>query len=323
MKIKYSLLLLLFASLSFGLIGCSDDDDDSNNPIIEEEVNIGIDKDLVDIAMEEFASVKITEGNGEYNAFSLNKDVAIVSLSENNLEIQGVGIGKTSVIISDKETQLKVLPVVVYQYNEIVVDESNLAFDFLLGNEKSAQINILEGNGGYTATSDNDQLNVSVSGDRITISTIRGSQGGTANITITDACDRKTIVKVEANATTDPYSEEELTNMMANASARYYFNGNTGYSSYGTKLNTTENGMNLYGWEYYSYYYLKVYFPGDKSVGEKAGSKINYQYYSGPSIDSGDLTTCKIIKNDGSNIWLVFAYMDNGVLIPGYIVAPL
>ncbi|MDR1091487.1 MAG: hypothetical protein LBL79_10460 [Prevotella sp.] len=323
MKTKYSFLFLFLAILSFGIVSCSNDDD---NPIVtEEEANIAIDKDLIDIAIEGSASLKITEGNGEYSAFSLNNDVATTSLSGQTIDIQGIGVGKTSIIISDKKTQLKVVPVIVYEYNEIVLEKNELIFDFLLGNEISTRVNILEGNGDYAVVSDNDQIKPSVSGNIITVSTIKGCKGGTANITITDACDRKTVFKVEANATTDPYSEEELADMMGNSSRRYYFNGHTGYSPYGgTKFNTIEKEMNMYGWDYYSIYWLKIYFPGDKSVGEKAGSKITYNYYGEEVLDFADLTTCKVVKNDGTNIWIVYTYLDsNGVLIPGYIVSPV
>lgn len=324
MKTKYSFLFLFLAILSFSIAGCSNDDD--NNIVdTEEEANIAIDKDSINILIEGSRSLNITDGNGEYRAFSLNKNVATVSFSGQVVDIQGVGIGKTSVIVSDKNTQLKVIPVIVYKHNEIVLEESELSFDFLLGNEKSVAVNILKGNGAYEVVSDNDQINASVSDTIITISTVRGYQGGTANITIIDACDRKAVLKVSANATTDPYTEEELAGIMGDSSRRYYFNGSTGLSPYTESFfNTTENDMNMYGWDYYSFNWLKVYFPGDKSVGEKTGSKISYNYYADEAIDYGDLTTCKVVKNDGTNIWIVYAYIDNnGVLIPGYIVSPI
>ncbi|MDR1884207.1 MAG: hypothetical protein LBR26_15710 [Prevotella sp.] len=323
MKTKFSLLLLLLASLSFGLIGCSGDDD-NNKPLIDEEMNIAIDKELVDIAMEESASVKITEGNGEYNAFSLNKDVAIVNLSGDSLKIQGVGAGKTSVIISDRETRLKVLPVVVYRYNEIVLEKSTVEFDFLLGNVKSVPVNVLEGNGGYTAVSDNSSIQVSVLEDMITVSTIRGSAGGEANITITDVCDRTTVVKVKANAVTDPYTEDEIAEIMNITASPYFVFITTVSQNYYTYINTVENGMNVSGYEYYSYYILKIYYPGDKSVGEQNGGKIYYYnvpYGNSCGSDPVDLSYFKVVKNDGTRIWAIYSVLDRDkVLQRGYFV---
>ena len=323
MKTKYSFLFLFLAILSFCIVSCSNDDD---TPVETEEANIVIDKDSINIIIEGSRSLNITDGNGEYSAFSVNNNVATVSLSGQVVNVQGIGIGKTSVIISDKNTQLKVVPVIVYQYNQITLEKDELIFDFLLGNEKSVELNILKGNGDYEVVSDNDQIRVSLSEDTIvTVSTVKGYKGGTANITVTDACDRKTVLKVEANATTDPYTEEELAGITGDSSQRYYFNGHAGFSIYTDSFfNTTENGMNMYGWDYYSFNWLKIYFPGDKSVGEKTGGKIDYNFYADEVIEYADLTKCKVVKNDGANIWIVYAYLDkNGVLIPGYIVSPI
>lgn len=83
-------------------------------------------------------------------------------------------------------------------------------------------------------------------------------------------------------------------------------------------LNRVENGRNLYGWDYFGFYYLKIYFAGDKAVGKKENASLAY-YYSSTNI-SADAIDFEIIKNDGVKIWAVYSFVMDGKLRYGYFI---
>ncbi|MDD3909598.1 MAG: hypothetical protein PHN86_06555, partial [Proteiniphilum sp.] len=77
-------------------------------------------------------------------------------------------------------------------------------------------------------------------------------------------------------------------------------------------------GRNLYGWDYYNFYYLKIYFSGDKEVGKKENASLVYRY--GSTSISADHIDFEIIKNDGNKIWAVYSFIRLEVLHYGYFI---
>lgn len=318
MTTKYYLLLLSFICIF--LFGCSKEDIDE--PVTDTETSIVLDKETVDIRIEENRNVLISEGNGDYNAFSVNPDIADVTVNGNNIEIQGKNIGSTSIIILDKKTQLKRLPVTVYQYDKIVLEKETVDIEFRLGNKKEIRITVLEGNGQYSAVSEDETIATVQTSENTIIITSQGKEGKT-NIVVTDASKRHTVLSINTTSTLIPYDEDELSSIMERTTTPYFaFNGTNISSSSYTYLNTIEDGMNLSGYTLYNFYVLKIYYPGDKSVGEKQGCKISYQNVPYGQFSDGtlDMEYFKIIKNDGSKIWAVFSLIENDMLKYGYFI---
>ena len=76
-----------------------------------------------------------------------------------------------------------------------------------------------------------------------------------------------------------------------------------------------------YRWEYYMYNF-KITFDGDNSVGTKQNAVLNCYSYSQSTRKYINYTnkaiTLKVIKNDGTKIWAIYTFMDNGVGKYGY-----
>ena len=311
MKTKYiKLLWILITSVTLGFVSCSSEDD----PVViveEEEVPVlSFENSDVEVVVRNSMSFDIKEGNGDYKVFSLNDDIVKVELADNKVTINGVSKGKTSVVVSDKSNQYKQISVNSY-YDALVVDraEANLKKSF--GGTGTLKVTILEGNDNYVAESDNKEMaTVSVNGDAITIT---GKAEGKVNITIKDGRGLEIVVPVTIKETLEPYNEDQKETLMNNRTLRYNFNNHNAVARV-TKINTTEDGFNLMGWSMYNQY-LKVYFPGDKSVGEKEGAKISYELWSPMFIDKP--AYFEIIKNDGTFIWAVYSVVDNGKLVFG------
>jgi hypothetical protein len=314
----YYILLICFTSLA--LVGCGSDE--SGEPAAETEKTIALDKDAVDIQINGNGAAQILEGNGDYNAFSLNDSLVAVTISGNTLQIQAYGkVGSTGIIVSDKNTQLKLLPVTVYQYDKISLEKSAVDVECKLGNKKEIRIKLLESNGECTALSGDETVATAQSADSVIVITAQGKAGST-DIVLTDESKRQTIVRVNATTTVIPYDDSELETVKNRTTVPYFMHNGQASSTYYTYLNTVENGMNVSGYDYYNFYILKIYYPGDKSVGEKQGCKISYTNV--PYLDSSDgivdLEYFNIVKNDGTKIWAVYSLIENNALKWGYFI---
>ena len=118
------------------------------------------------------------------------------------------------------------------------------------------------------------------------------------------------------------YSQKELAELMANSDTRYYFDGRSSLY-YVTHYNFKEGDFNVRGYKWSSNVTLKLFYPGDHSVGKKEGSLItNYVRYSSSNVENHTVDF-EIVKNDGKNVWAVFSYVENEKLYYGYLCQPL
>lgn len=314
MKNKYlNLLWILVASLTLSFASCSSEDD----PITDDKTSELVISDTnVRVLVGETSTLEITQGGGEYKAFSLNEDIATVEITNNKLAIDTYTNGRTSIVISDKNSNYKTVEVVSY-YGEILLEESNVVMKMRIGNQGTKRIKVLGGNGGYVATSeDSDIASVSVDGDYIIVT---GKTEGEVKIHIVDQLDVETDFSVTIETTSKAYEGEELEEILQDTKNRFYFDGEVEYS-YGSPYATVENGYNVYGWDYYGFYYQKVYFKGDKTVGVKEDAKYSQAYgttYRDVPIDF------EIVKNDGTMFWAIFSFIQNEKLHYGYFVRPI
>lgn len=313
MKISNKIMtFLLSAVLLFGIAGCSDDDndvmpdagaDDLPEFILEQE------SIKVKIGSETKVLVEVKQGGGEYNAFVLDERLAKAEVADGVIKVEGFANGQTSLIVSDKYSRYRKLPVSVYTTDKLQLSHENFDLVTPLGHARTLSANVVLGNGGYEAVSDNENVSVSVDEDGVISLTATSSKAEfDANVTVTDCTGLSASIAVKVVATLEAFTDEDIEAIKADDSRRYYFNNNRTDQYYYTYLNVvTEDGKQRYGWKYYSYYWCYIDFSGDKSVGEKEGGEFTYKTW-GTEINTP--ITLKIIKNDGTNIWGVFSYVD-------------
>lgn len=313
MKIKNILGLLLLSIFSLSFAACSED----NDPIEESETSDFILKsETVKIVVGTTAEIEISKGNGDYKAFSLNPEIATVKMENGKIIVEGKNSGITSIVLSDKSNQFKKVSIVSY-YDQIILSQEAIDVKMPIGNPKIKTIEVLSGNGGYTASVDKEDL-VLVTVNKNVLS-IKALKEGTAVITIKDALDLVKEITVNITTTDVAYDNKDLEGIKANETLRYDFAGSTTINSenrWYTYLNKKENDLNLYGWDYYNYYFLKLYFAGDKSIGEKINGKLTYKYDALTFTD--EPIKFEIIKNDGTKIWAIYSFIKDEKLYFGH-----
>jgi len=321
-------MLLVVVLLTIGFTGCSDNDNETINPGGETEVpafTLGQESIRVKVGAENKITVDVKEGGGEYDAFILDTTIAKVETVDGVVKVEGFANGQTSLIISDKYSRYRKVPVSVYTTDKIQLSHEVFDLVTVLGNSKTLTANVVLGNGGYEATSNNSAVTVSVNEEGvISMTAVSKKTEFTATVTVTDCTGLSEDIAVTVKASLDPFTDVELETIMLDNTRRYFYNGSRTDSSYYTYLNEiTSQGKQRYGWDYYSYYWYKLEFKGGKDVGTKEEAMFDYYYYSTGSINTP--VTMEIIKNDGVNVWGVFSYINDEQekLYTGYFCSPM
>ena len=277
----------------------------------------------VKIGSENKATVNIKQGGGEYNAFSLNPEVAQTTIEDGVIKVEGLNNGKTEIIISDKDGHYRKIPVSVYTIDNLTLKNESIEFVTRLGCSKTIESNVLEGNGGYSIVSSNKAITASITKEGIiTLTGASKPEKITAIVTVTDCSGFTTEMTVHLIGTNVAYTNEELESIKATSTSRYYLNEyNTKKStSYKSVKSIDENGRRMYGWEYGSYYF-RLHFDGGIEVGKKTNAVMSCHFYksrTGYISYTDEPITFEIIKNDGINIWGTYSFIKDNVLNYGY-----
>jgi hypothetical protein len=315
MKNYHSKLFWIALSLLMVFSGCSEDEINKNQKEIIPELQFNTDFINVKIGSDNKYELEVAQGGGEYNVFSLNDEIAKVETSGEKILIEGIANGKTAIVVSDKNGFYKKLPVQVYTTDKIELKDYSLELTTMLGRPGTVTTAVLLGNGAYQATSDNTNVQASVSEDgTITIAGTSKPELLTANITVTDASALSAAIVLTVKSSTT-LSDKDLESIKSTNTKRYYYLNNS--NAFGTYYNKLDNGQQLYGWDYYGIYYYKLWYTGDKSVGKKQDAKFSYYYFGQPEL-SEEPVDVEIIKNDGTNIWVIFTFIKNDMLHYGY-----
>lgn len=283
----------------------------------EETSTLKLEKEQIRVVVGSNATIEILEGNNDYQVFSLNEEIASVVLSGNTLTVEALTMGETSVILSDGSSQYRSLNIISY-YDEIILEREELKITVPVGNSKTSRIAILKGNGDYTVeSSDPELLTATISGSDLVLEL---SKEGTATLTLTDRFGITATIPVTVTITDKPYDEFELKKIMETEMNSFMFNDQLieNATTYYTIVNGMENGQHLYGWDYYNFYYLKIYFSGDSEVGKKEDASLIYSYSS--TSFNVQVIDLEIIKNDGEKIWTIFSFLQNERLYYGYFI---
>ena len=325
MKITSRIIVLLMSALlPMGFAGCSDDDDDMPNPGGEEapEFVLGQESIKVKIGSENKATVDVKQGGGEYNAFILDARIAKTEIVDGVIKVEGLANGQTFLMVSDKYSRYRKLPVSVYTTDKLQLSHETFDLITLLGYSKTLKANVVLGNGGYEVMSDNPAVSVSVNeAGEISMKATSKKEDFTANITVTDCTGLTANIVVTVKASLEPFTTEELEAIKADNSRRYYYRGRRTDDYDVEYVNTTiDDGKIRYGWNLWGSYYHYMDFMGDKTEGVKEGATFSVSSWIVSDKYSGQAVTLKIIKNDGTNLWGVFSFVDEEreILCSGY-----
>lgn len=331
MKTKYKLLpLLLCGVMALGAItACSDDKDEI---IINEEpqypaLSIDTESMRVKVGSDSRVAVPISDGAGEYAAFSLNPEVADVTDEGGTLMIEGFHNGTTEIIISDKGGSLKKLPVSVYTTDVLTVESTDFTLETPLGHSATATTRVLLGNDGYSAVSDNDAVTATVDESGvISITATSKRQEFTAKVTVSDMSGLTADINVTVKFTLEAFTAADIAALCAQTEESMAdFNGTipNSFKTWREEMTTSvDDGIETFGWIRRSgRYELFVTYPEGTALNTPVDGKMtftdNYDV-----IAQDQPVTVTIVKNDEISKVAIFSYFDEkeDKLYRGYLV---
>ena len=325
MKTKYLYAIAMSLVLAFGFTGCSNDDDPVNPiPEAKEKSKLTFDTDTLKVSVGESATFNITAGGGDYKVISENPKIAQGTVNGSVVTITCSDKGLTGIIISDADGNYKRLTV-KSMYTVLALNKENVSVGMKLGHDDGKdKVIVKKGNGGYTASSANENIAKVSRIENDSVIVIQGVAAGSTTVTVTDMMSLSKTVNVTVETTTIPYTEEEKKEITNSREYRLCWDGTTKSE---TQVNTMENGQHKMGWDYgwgsYKYYWAYVYFTGDLTVGKKTNGRISAKLgYSEPENEYEDVEV-EIIKNDGLYVWGIMSVIKNNYLHYGYFCQPI
>lgn len=331
MKARHIYMAMMAAVASFALTACDDDDEPAYpTPNQVEKSEIAFDTDTVIVGVRETATFNITDGAGDYRIIAEDSAVATATVSGNTITVSSRKKGITGLVVSDTKGAYKRI-MVKSMYFTMTLDKNDVKVGMKLGHTDGvATVNVLEGNGNYTAVSADESVAkvARIVGDSAIV--IQGVANGSTTVTVTDMMGLTQTVSVSVETTSIAFTEEEKQTLLDDNMLHWTWNGSrvdTNYSSYYAFTHeTATDGRTV---AYYAYVgswwtskYGQVWFDGDFSVGKKTNGRIFYDSrWSG--YDYNDGVEVEIIKNDGTKAWGIFSVIVNNYLHYGDFVIEL
>lgn len=322
MKAKYLYLAMMSLVLSFGFTACSSDDNDNPTPTPTNKSEMAFDKDTVKVGVGESATFNITSGGGDYKIINENPDIASGTVSGSAVSVASVKKGITGIVVSDAQGNYKRI-IVKSMYFKMSLNKEAVEVGMKLGHttDATATVTVTGGNGNYTAVSADEKI-VKVAGIADSVITLNGVAEGTTTVTITDMMGLTKTVNVTVKTTTIPYTDEEKQAQMLDETN--VFNWDSGNSNeWGTFSTQIENNQQEVYWDYYGYYFMKVYFDGDLTVGKKTNGKVSAKLSWGEDPATYSPVDVEIIKNDGKKVWGVMSSIIDNYLWYGHFCIPI
>lgn len=317
--------------LAFGLSfsACSSDDDDMPTypevPQAAQKEQLTFDTDTVKVGVGETATFNVTNGNGDYKVINENPNIATATVDGNKVIVTSTQKGIAGLIVSDAKGSYKRI-LVQSMYFTMAVDKENVEVGMKLGHtDGTAKVIVTAGNGGYTATSADENIAkvAYIQGDTAIV--IQGVAEGSTTVAIKDMMGLTTTVNVTVKVTPVPFTQEEIENIKA--SSEDYFIWDSNYKGrWDSDICSHEGDSWSFGYGYkwgnriYSGYGIK--FKGDLLQGSKMKGTVMQYQYSGEEVMAENVDV-EILKNDGTKVWGIMSVIKDNYLHYGYFIMPI
>ncbi len=216
------------------------------------------------------------------------------------------------------------LPVSIYTTDVMQLDVTAMEFKHLVSETRTKTGKVTLGNGEYTIASDNENVKASIDYDsgEFGITAKALNELYTATVTVSDCTGISATMEVTVDWTDDPFDDALIETILAKTPYEYYLSyTDPYYSRYGKLANAKQSdGTYMYGWDYYGYYYMKVYTPS-----QEVGTYENCKVELAPTWSSSYTrkisdAQVKILKSENKMLWIAFKYTYNGAIEYGYMV---
>lgn len=342
MKKKYLYLSLIFAA-AFNLSSCSENETptypEEKDQVVEvpESSEIAVDKEALSIIKGQSQNLVITEGAGDYKALVLDKTIAETSLEGNTVTVKALAQGYTEFLLSDKGGAYKNIKVEVYLTDNIQTSLSELNMALPFGKPSESFFTMTEGNGGYVATSSNEDVaTVSIKASEPNKVVVSAVKEGQTEITVTDVHGLSAKVTVNVTVSDSPFTQEQLEAIKADETIKYMVGSEDYLSLIDASRRGFHNGQSKsFSLDFSNYHYacgiewkgnqqhmLIVYFNDKVSLdlGKKEGGKLIIKK-SRQFICSSIPCTFEIIKHENGKVWAIYyAQLENEDVISGYMI---
>lgn len=301
MKLRYNFLsIAIICSAMIGFTSCDDDEPalDPVNVIVPNQTggDYQITSDVVRVKVGEENRVTLpVSGGSDIRGFSLDETIAKVIETPSGMMLEGVNNGSATIMVTDAGSNVKQFIASVYTTDVLQLNKAEVVINAPLGEwTKSNECAVALGNGGYTATSDNEDVTVSIDPDSEAIEImVKGRmEEYTATITVKDMSDLSAILNVTVTPSKEAFSQQAIDDILALKSNDVWAVGygidqhRPSYFSWsdelGTWLDTDKGALHQVGWwwnEYGSDYGgIRIEYPVATTVGEEVEGTFYYQY---------------------------------------------
>jgi len=197
-------LALVASAAMLVFVSCSKPEPKTEEPK-DESVEIELDKSSVEMAVGATATLNVKKGNGDYSVNVSKENIASAVLSGTKITITGIAAGETDATVSDKAGKSASFSIKVSEkpaeYVKLVLEDNELVV--MAG--KSGAVLITAGNGGYSASSNDETIaTAAIDGNGVIVT---GVSAGDAVVTVTDAGEKsaKIYVTVKKEVDKTPY----------------------------------------------------------------------------------------------------------------------
>ena len=297
----------------------------------------------------------IAAGAGAYNAYSLTPQMCeIVRGDDGRLYIKALQNGFGEIMILDANNNYKRVVLTLYTYDAIIFNFDSYDFKIRIGERATTSaLEVIEGNGNYTLSSDNDRIDARIEqSGRITITATAAIEDFVATLTVTDQAGRSGDITVTVMSSTDSFTDDEIENLRnTDLSDIYSFDWLyiDAYGSYPTYASGYATGCTAYfmingdegGWsdediggglhslkfqvKMFSYWYGKheIQYPTGTGLDKEVEATYYVENYNkaDPMQWKGK---AKILRNDGDGVIVIWYNFDevNEKIERGWVIYP-
>lgn len=323
--------ILTLAPIALLLVGGLTNCNEQNTPttpkaeIVAKPKALQLDADTLKVVVGEETTARVLDGGGEYRAFSENPEIATVAIEGQTLKLTGKSGGVTSVVLSDKANQYKRFPVSA-RYGKIVLEKSEVRMAIKLGHVGRVQyVKVTEGNGEYSAVSDNESI-VRIQYVRDGVIALNPVAAGEASVTVTDAMGLTTTLKVVIESVSAMYTDEEKEDLKkVNRNELFFAGRDMSYElNYGSPSFRILNGRPTFRYNRGrsntpQQVFFNLSFDGDFTEGVKQNPQVSYkmQYVNAFTFPN---PTVEVIKATEDRVWIVFSQIIRNKVEGGYLI---